>query len=89
MFNVNLYRDPHGLQDTIEVEVLKQEDERFLKRNRIQVDMVDKIFEVVLVARLEDGREFSMQKGVMSVRDAFTSLVASCQELVNKPVLVH
>ncbi len=89
MFNVNLYRDPHGLQDTIEVEVLKQEDERFLKRNRIQVDMVDKIFEVVLVARLEDGREFSMQKGVMSVRDAFTSLVASCRELVNKPVLVH
>jgi hypothetical protein len=89
LFNVNLYRDPHGLQDVIEVEVLKQEDERFLKRNRIQVDMVDKIFEVVLVARLEDGREFTMQKGVMSVRDAFTYLVASCRKLVDKPVLVH
>lgn len=89
MFNVNLYREPHGLQDTIEVEVLKQEDERFLKRNRIQVDMVDKIFEVVLVARLEDGREFSMQKGLMSVRDAFSALVVSCRELINKPVLVH
>ncbi len=89
MFNVNLYREPHGLQDTIEVEVLKQEDERFLKRNRIQVDMIDKIFEVVLLARLDDGREFSIQKGTMSVRDAFSALVVSCRELVNKPVLVH
>ncbi len=89
MFNVNLYREPHGLQDTIEVEVLKQEDERFLKRNRIQVDMIDKIFEVVLLARLDDGREVNMQKGTMSVRDAFSTLVASCRELVNKPVLVH
>jgi hypothetical protein len=89
LFNVNLYREPHGLQDSIEVEVLKQEDERFLKRNRIQVDMIDKIFEVVLLARLDDGREFSVQKGTMSVRDAFSALVASCRELVNKPVLVH
>lgn len=89
MFNVNLYRDPHGLQDTIEVEVLKQEDERFLKRNRIQVDMIDKIFGIVLLARLEDGREVNMQKGTMSVRDAFSALVNSCRELVNKPVLVH
>ena len=89
MFNVNLYREPHGLQDTIEVEVLKQEDERFLKRNRIQVDMIDKIFEVVLLARLDDGREVNMQKGTMNVRDAFSALVASCRELVNKPVLVH
>ncbi len=89
MFNVNLYREPHGLQDTIEVEVLKQEDARFLKRNRIQVDMIDKIFEVVLLARLDDGREVNMQKGTMSVRDAFSALVASCRELVNKPVLVH
>ena len=89
MFNVNLYREPQGLQDTIEVEVLKQEDERFLKRNRIQVDMIDKIFEVVLLARLDDGREVNMQKGTMSVRDAFSALVASCRELVNKPVLVH
>ncbi len=89
MFNVNLYRRPHGLQDTIEVEVLKQEDERFLKRNRIQVDMIDKIFEVVLLAHLDDGREVNMQKGTMSVRDAFSALVASCRELVNKPVLVH
>ena len=89
MFNVNLYREPHGLQDTIEVEVLKQEDERFLKRNRIQVDMIDKIFEIALLARLEDGREVNMQKGTMSVRDAFSALVASCRELVNKPVLVH
>jgi hypothetical protein len=89
LFNVNLYRDPHGLQDTIEVEVLKQEDERFLKRNRIQVDMIDKIFGIVLLARLEDGREVNMQKGTMSVRDAFSALVNSCRELVNKPVLVH
>ena len=89
MFNVNLYREPHGLQDTIEVEVLKQEDERFLKRNRIQVDMIDKIFEIALLARLEDGREVSMQKGSMSVRDAFSVLVNSCRELVNKPALVH
>ena len=89
MFNVNLYREPHGLQDTIEVEVLKQEDERFLKRNRIQVDMIDKIFEIALLARLEDGREVSMQKGTMSVRDAFSVLVNSCRELVNKPALVH
>jgi hypothetical protein len=89
LFNVNLYREPHGLQDTIEVEVLKQEDERFLKRNRIQVDMIDKIFEIALLARLEDGREVSMQKGTMSVRDAFSVLVNSCRELVNKPALVH
>jgi hypothetical protein len=89
LFNVNLYREPHGLQDTIEVEVLKQEDERFLKRNRIQVDMIDKIFGIVLLARLEDGREVNMQKGTMSVRDAFSALVASCRELVNKPALVH
>jgi hypothetical protein len=89
LFNVNLYREPHGLQDTIEVEVLKQEDERFLKRNRIQVDMIDKIFEIALLARLEDGREVSMQKGSMSVRDAFSVLVNSCRELVNKPALVH
>lgn len=89
MYNVNLYREPHGLQCTIEVEVLKQEDERFLKRNRIQVDMIDKVFEVLLVARLEDGREFSAQKGTMSVRDAFSSLVDLCRNLVDKPAAVH
>lgn len=89
MFNVNLYRDPHGLQDTIEVEVLKQEDERFLKRNRIQVDMLDRIFEIVLVARLANGTELQVQKGTMSVKDAFSALVEACKPLVHKPVLVH
>lgn len=89
MFNVNLYREPHGLQDSIEVEVLRQEDERFLKRNRIQVDMVDRIFEVVLVARLSDGRETRLQKGAMTVRDAFSALVTVCKGLVDKPVMVH
>jgi hypothetical protein len=89
VYNVNLYREPHGLQYTIEVEVLKQEDERFLKRNRIQVDMMDKVFEVLLVARLETGKEISMQKGNMSVSDAFTALVKLCRSQVDKPVLVH
>jgi hypothetical protein len=89
LFNVRLYREPHGLQDTVEVEVLKQEDERFLKRNRIQVDMIDKVFEIVLLARFEDGREVLMSKGAMSVRDAFSALVASCRDLVIKPTVVH
>ena len=89
MFNVNLYREPHGLQDTIEVEVLKQEDERFLKRNRIQVDMVDKIFEVVLVARLEDGRELSLQKRLMRAPDAFSAPVAPSRPPPNQPALLH
>lgn len=89
MFNVNLYREPHGLQDSMEVEVLKQDDERFLKRNRIQVDMLDRIFEIVLVARLADGTEYRMQKGKMSVQEAFSALVAACKPLVAKPVLVH
>jgi hypothetical protein len=89
LFNVNLHREPHGIQDTIEVEVLKLEDERFLKRNRIQVDMIDKIFEIVLVARLSDSRETSVRKGNLSVKDAFSELVASCKKLLDKPVLVH
>lgn len=89
MFNVSLFREPHGEQDSIDVEVLRVEDERFLKRNRIQVDMIDKIFEIVLVAKLPDGRESSFQKGAMSVQDAFTCLVKQCKDLVNKPLVVH
>lgn len=89
MFNVNLHREPHGIQDTIEVEVLKLEDERFLKRNRIQVDIIDKIFEIVLVARLSDSREISVRKGNLSVKDAFSELVTLCKKLLDKPVMVH
>lgn len=89
MFNVNLYREPHGLQDSMEVEVLKQDDERFLKRNRIQVDMLDRIFEIVLVARLANGTELQVQKGTMSVQDAFSALVEACKPLVHKPAIVH
>lgn len=89
MFNISLFREPQGEQDSVDVEVLRTEDERFLKRNRIQVDMIDKIFEIVLVAKLPDGRQSQLHKGSMSVSDAFTALVDQCKVLVNTPVMVH
>lgn len=77
MFIANLYRR-NELQDTVEIMVLDRKDELFLKRNNIAVDLDDRTFEVVLVARNAAGRTVEMSKGTLSIREAFSALVHLC-----------
>jgi hypothetical protein len=89
MFKANLNREPHGLQDVVEVMVIAPEDENYLKRNRIQVTINDKVFGVDLIAKLANGEQISISKGTASMKEAFTMLVTSCMAALNKPAPVH
>lgn len=89
MFKANLNREPHGLQDVIEVMVIAPEDEQYLKRNRIQVTINDKVFGIDLIAKLADGQSVTVNKGVSTMREAFTQLVGLCVKVASKPLVVH
>jgi hypothetical protein len=82
MFISNLYREPHGLQDTIQVDVLDRADELFLLRNGIQVDLHDHTFKVVGVARLPDSREISVDK-VSTIKQLYSDIVAACKKRIH------
>ena len=88
MFYANLVRGGQ-VQDVMEVRVMDPVDERFLKRNAIQVDVDDRTYEIVLVARLADGRTVETSKNVGSMRDLFTRLVEACKVRLDQPVTVH
>ena len=77
MFISNLYRQ-NELQDTIEIMVLDRADEYFLKRNNIQVDIDDRIYDIVLVARNSAGSSIELSKGNRSISEAFSALVDIC-----------
>jgi hypothetical protein len=88
MFYANLVRGGQ-VQDVIEVMVMDPADERFLRRNAIQVDVDDRTHEIVLVARLADGRVVEAAKQAGSIRDLFARLVESCKIRLDQPVTVH
>lgn len=83
MFISNLYRNDE-LQDTVEVLVLNNRDEHFFKSSGIQVDIIDKTYDIVLQARNAVGNIVEVSKGVSSMRDAYANLAARCRKsLVN------
>jgi DNA/RNA-binding domain of Phe-tRNA-synthetase-like protein len=88
MFYANLVRQGQ-VQDNIEVMVLSPQDERFLKRNGIQVDVEDRTHEIALVARLVDGRTVEATKNAGTMRDLFAQLVKACETVLNRPTVVH
>jgi hypothetical protein len=88
MFYSNLVRNGQ-VQDTIEIMVLSQQDERFLKRNAIQVDVDDRTHEIALVARLADGRTVEATKNSGTMQELFARVVQMCQERISQPVLIH
>ena len=79
MFISNLYRNDE-LQDTVEVMVLDAKDERFFKSNGIQVDIVDRTYEIILVARNAIGTTLEYGKGTKSVREAYAGLARQCRK---------
>lgn len=88
MFYANLVRNGQ-FQDSIEVMVLSAQDERFLKRNAIQVDVEDRTHEIVLQARLADGRTVEASKSSGTMQDLFSRLVERCKQRLEEPLMVH
>lgn len=88
MFYANLVRNGQ-VQDNIEVMVLAPQDERFLKRNAIQVDVDDRTHEIALVARLPDGRVVETAKRSGTMRELFARLVVLCEDALNRPAVMH
>jgi hypothetical protein len=82
MFNVALLRNKEQ-QDVIEVMVLRPQDERFFKRNGIQIDMEDHTYDVVLTAKLQDGSTVQEAKAGKSMTDLFAALAERCRKEVN------
>lgn len=88
MFNVTLLRNEQA-QEIIEVMVLNPHDERFFKRNGIQIDMEDKTFNIVLKAKLADGRVVEQSKNTLSIPEVFSALANACKKVLNTPKVVH
>jgi len=88
MFNVTLMRNDQP-QDTIEVMVMKPYDERFFKRNAIQIALVDDTFKISAVATLPDGRIVTEEKVAGNMTDLFERLSTTCQKVLDTPKIMH
>lgn len=88
MFNVTLMRNDQP-QDTIEVMVMKPYDERFFKRNAIQIALVDDAFKISAVATLPDGRIVTEEKVDGNMADLFERLSTTCQKVLDTPKIMH
>jgi len=75
MFKANLYRNDE-LQDEIEVMVATRNDDRFIRSNRVQLDIHDHTAFIKLEARDMFNRTFSYAKPLtQSMQDAIGALV--------------
>lgn len=73
---IDLYRN--GFQETVEVEVMSADTERFFKRNGIQIDLEDKTYMITLTAKLPGGKTIEQDK-VGMFRTEFDNLAKKCQ----------
>lgn len=90
MYNANLYRADQGLQAEVEVGVLSPKDERYLKAKAIQVDIIDMTYLIKLVAKLPDSRTIELDKGTLTMEQAFAKLVEKCKFTIeNIAKVVH
>ena len=88
MFNVTLMRNDQP-QDTIEIMVMKPNDERFFKRNAIQIVLVDDTFQISAVATLADGRTVTESKVSGTMADLFEKLALGCNKMMLTPKTIH